>query len=204
MVKYVIGNKNYLWLLPAFITVTAAFFQFIDATDEKLFDYHRAGVLSGQYWRLLSAHFTHLGWPHLALNMSAFLLFWLIFKETFSLRCWLAIILLCSIGISISFVLFDPGLDRYVGFSGVLHGLFIAAAIKVLIQNSRSKSKPLSWEAAVILVGVLAKVAYEQILGPVPMTQKASGGNVIVNAHLYGTIIGTLSACLALMRQRIS
>jgi hypothetical protein len=74
----------------------------------------------------------------------------------------------------------------YVGLSGVLHGLIIAGAIRGLRQ--------LPGESAVILAAVIGKLTWEQLAGPLPGSESVSGGNVIVNAHLYGAIGGAIAA----------
>lgn len=187
--------KNYLHsILLAAIIVLAILLQAVDSVEQTLFRYDREAVFSGEYWRLLSAHFTHLGWSHLFLNMVVFIPFWFLFKGVFKFQHWLIIIVVCSIGISICFAFFDLILERYVGFSGVLHGLFMAVALKNILQYKRSSPATIPWEAIVIFLGIIAKITYEQIVGAVPMTQKASGGIVIVNAHLYGTILGAFLA----------
>lgn len=178
------------WILPLFVIATAIILQSIDNIDKELFRYDRADVLNGEYWRFLTAHFIHLGWSHFFLNMLVFIGFWVMFNSAFRQQQWFIIVLLCSIGISICFFLFDPDLDWYVGFSGVLHGIFAAAALASLIHYWTSTDLNFPWEGSFILIGIIAKITYEQIMGAVPMTQKASGGNVIVNAHLYGTLLG--------------
>ncbi len=42
---------------------------FGDAARELL-RYERVAIAEGEYWRLLSAHFAHLGYPHQALNLA--------------------------------------------------------------------------------------------------------------------------------------
>jgi hypothetical protein len=54
-----------------------------------------------------------------------------------------------------------------------------------------------------LAAGLVAKLAFEQIQGPVPFTQASVGGAVIVAAHLYGAVGGTLAgAALCFSRRR--
>jgi len=119
-------NKYAHWILPIFVIVVASLLLAIDNSDHELFRYDRLPVFGGEYWRVITGHLSHLGWSHLFLNMVVFLGFWFLFHNVFKLRSWLAIILICSISISLCFLVFDQNLVHYVGFSGVLHGLFIA------------------------------------------------------------------------------
>jgi rhomboid family GlyGly-CTERM serine protease len=85
-------------------------------------------------------------------------------------------------------LLFDPGLDWYVGLSGVLHGLFAAGALR------HWRERP---AAAALMLAVLAgKLLWEQLLGPLPGTSSVAGGPVIVDAHLFGALGGCLGALL--------
>ena len=56
------------------------------------------------------------------------------------------------------------------------------------------RSFPAGW--VVLWAAVVAKLAYEQLVGPLPGSEAAAGGAVVVNAHLYGAIGGALSACV--------
>ncbi len=85
----------------------------------------------------------------------------------------------------------DSELRWYVGLSGLLHGLLLAGAIAGI------RSLPV--ESIVIAAVVVAKLAYEQIVGPLPGSESVAGAAVVVNAHLYGAIGGALAAA-AIMR----
>ena len=76
----------------------------------------------------------------------------------------------------------------YVGLSGLLHGLLAAGAIRGI--------KELPVESVLICVLLAAKIAYEQLVGPIPGSETAAGGAVVVNAHLYGAIGGVLSGII--------
>ena len=53
------------------------------------------------------------------------------------------------------------------------------------------------------LIGVVCKLAYEQSVGAVPLTATSSGGPVVVNAHFYGAIIGTMCAMFYSLKDRL-
>ena len=44
-----------------------------------------------------------------------------------------------------------------------------------------------------LLLGIIAKLSYEQFFGALPMTAEASGGPVWVNSHLYGALGGVVA-----------
>ena len=68
--------------------------------------------------------------------------------------------------------------------SGILHGLLVFALLQQLTQQPRS--------TALLLTLVAGKIAWEQLAGPLPGSESWTGGRVIVDAHLYGALSGTL------------
>jgi rhomboid family GlyGly-CTERM serine protease len=172
-----------LWLIILSLVVAA----FGDAGREFL-KYDRPAIEAGEFWRLLTGHFAHLSNSHTLLNLAGLVVSWLLVGRNYSTAQWL-VVLLVSLGtISAGFWFIDTGLLWYVGLSGVLHGLMIAGAVGGL--------KTLPTESVVICVLVASKLIYEQLLGPLPGSESTSGGSVVVNAHLYGTIGGLVSAAI--------
>ena len=156
------------------------------------FDRGRIGGF--QYWRLLSGHFVHLGMPHFLLNAAGLLLVWQLVGGQLSTGRWLWVGLGSIVGIDLGFALFESQLGWYVGLSGLLHGVFAAG-----IVAGWKKDRPTAQILAVLL---LAKLAYEQLAGPLPGSEASSGGSVVVAAHLYGAIGGALTALLLAISRR--
>ena len=90
------------------------------------------------------------------------------------------------VAIDVGFWFLYPQLDWYVGLSGLLHGLLAAGLFVGVVRRDR--------EAVVLAVFVSAKLAWEQLVGPLPGSESTSGGAVIVDAHLYGAVGGVLGA----------
>jgi len=134
-----------------------------------------------QLWRLLTAHFTHLNWSHFVLNMAGLCLFAFFFSAYQSSTYWLLAIvfisLFCSAGIMI-----DMQYERYVGFSGVLHGLFII--------GGRWELQRYKLSGVMLLLLIVVKIAWEQLNGALPGSESMTGGSVAINAHLYGVVAG--------------
>lgn len=146
--------------------------------------YDRSSILSGELWRAITGHLVHLGWSHLLMNVIGLLLIWLLFGHLIRVRNWIVICLLSTIGISISMLLFNPVLEWYVGLSGVLHGMFVAGAVASIKAGYRAE--------LLLLIALAGKLTWEQIFGPLPGSAEFAGGNVIVDAHLYGAISGLI------------
>jgi rhomboid family GlyGly-CTERM serine protease len=150
-------------------------------------------VLNGQWWRLLTAHWVHLGWPHTLLNCAGFLLLaWLQPKGAWWL--WLIFYGVASLLISAQFM-FDQQLSSYVGASGVLHGLLILAAF--LSQWLEA------WRRYLMVVLITVKLIWEQT----PWYSDESiggliGGHVAVHAHLIGGLCGLTVVIFILYQYR--
>ena len=175
-----------VWLLPALIAGSAGILELFDATGRSLLRYDRPALLDAELWRLLTGHFVHLGLSHLLLNVAGLLLIWYLIGASFTRLQWLLVMLSVIVGIDLGFWFLQPQLVWYVGLSGLLHGL-LAAGIVAGIPAGRLDA----WILGVLLV---AKLAYEQLAGPLPGSAEASGGAVIVAAHLYGAIAGAVAA----------
>ena len=146
--------------------------------------YDRIAISDGQLWRVITGHFTHLGWSHLAMNLAGLASIWAIFGGHITWQRWLSLLLVGAIGISTLLFTFNTHLRWYVGLSGVLHTLFIAGCVADL--------KHKRWDTRLLLALVIVKLGYEQIWGPMPGSESTAGGKVVVDAHFYGAICGVL------------
>ncbi len=193
------------WLVPVTLLFLSVATQLLGDRGVSYLAYQGIWLQNNEFWRLLTGHFTHLGWSHLLLNAVGLIMLWALYRTLLSIRIWSMTLIICGFGISLGFTLFDPLLQSYVGLSGVLHSLMGVAIIISLHKEVKLNPHLFPWENAVMLIGLLGKIIYEQIIGPVPFTQSASGGDVVVNAHLYGTIIGISMGMLIIqLNQRVN
>jgi len=152
--------------------------------------YQRSAIAAGEWWRLVTGHFVHLGLEHAVLNGLGLALMWALFARDYSRRAWLVILAGTLAGVDLGLWLRDSTVEWYVGSSGVLHGVLAAGALAHLRRRELD-----GWIIAVFLV---AKLTYEQLVGALPLTQ---GGAVVVDAHLFGAL-GGLAAAAALKVRR--
>jgi rhomboid family GlyGly-CTERM serine protease len=156
----------------------------------ELLRYERSAIAAGEWWRLVTAHFVHLGLEHAVLNALGLVLMWALFARDYSARAWLAILGMSIAAIDLGLWISGSTLGWYVGSSGVLHGVLAAGTLAHLRRRDLD-----GWILAVFLV---AKLSYEQISGSLPFTDQAP---VVVDAHLYGAAGGLLAAfCLRAQR----
>lgn len=179
------GDRGYGIALLAVCTMFAAFELGGDLTRNAL-SFDRSALATGEWWRILSAHFVHLGAAHALLNGLGVVLVWALFARDYSPGRWAAIYLASCLAVSAGLWWLDPGIAWYVGASGALHGVMAAGTLAHVKRRDLD-----GWILAAFVVG---KLAYEQIAGSMPF---AGGANTIVDAHLYGAI-GGLAAALVL------
>jgi len=155
---------------------------------QKLFRYQFDWLHSGHYWRLLSAHWAHTGWIHFLLNAVGLILCMFIATPYWSVRRWLSYQIILGLGISFLFTLFNPELQWYLGYSGVLYGIFLLAAIDLF---PRDRLVGLLLGAAIVI-----KITLEQTSDINLTSSDIIGSPVIVDAHLYGVLLAMAIALL--------
>jgi len=139
--------------------------------------YERASILRGEWWRLLSAHFVHLGLTHLLLDGSALLLLWALYARSLSARSWLLIAVGTMAAIDAGLWWLAPQVQWYAGISGLLHGLWAVGAVQGAHRREVS-----GW---LLLVALAAKLAREHYTGA---SLVVSSFPVVPAAHLYGAL----------------
>ena len=181
------------WLVPGIVVLCALSLLLAGDLGREWLRFDRAGIAAGEVWRLLTGHLVHLGASHAGLNLAGLVLVWFLVGRAYTWKQWLWV-MAGSIGaIDLGLWFGAPSLEWYVGLSGLLHGMLAAGIVAGLAGRSG--------EAAILAIVVAGKLAWEQFAGPLPGSEATSGGAVIVDAHLYGVIGGTLVA-LVLIRVR--
>jgi rhomboid family GlyGly-CTERM serine protease len=155
--------------------------------------YERLAVLDGEAWRLLTGHLVHADAAHFGWNVLGVLLVGFLFAREYSPVQWLAVLVASTVAIDLGFLLLEPQLEWYVGFSGVLHG-WMAAGLVAWLRSTRD---PVTWLVAGLFV---AKLAWEHYAGALPFTATSLSLPVVHEAHTFGAV-GGLAAGLWLGRR---
>lgn len=165
-----------------------------------LLRYSRDAVAAGEIWRLITGHLLHLGAAHFLLNATGMVLAAALVGAQLRPLGWASVWLACALSVSAGLWFLQPGIDWYVGLSGVLHGLIVAGAVAGL-GDYRERLF-----AAAVLVAIVAKLAWEHWSGAMPGTAALAGGSVVTEAHLYGAVGGLLAggAILAMRWYRVA
>jgi rhomboid family GlyGly-CTERM serine protease len=152
--------------------------------------YERAGLVSGQWWRLVSAHWVHLNPRHVLLDTAGLVLLWVLYARELRPRNWLLVAAGATAAIDVGLWWGEPQLQWYVGLSGLLHGAWAAGAAAVGLKHGR-------WGWLMLLALVL-KLVLEQRSGASLLVAEFP---VVTVAHLYGAL-GGLGALIALALAR--
>lgn len=183
-------TAHLLPILVAFIVILFGLFG-SDITLWLRFD--RNGILSGELWRLFTGHFAHLSWTHILTNLLGLALTWGLFGHHLPAKRWLHVITFSALGTSLLLLVVDSHIHWYVGLSGVLHGMFLIGCL----YDMRSGR----WDSKLLLAVLVGKLLWEQLRDPsAESTSVISqfvdlfiGGPVIVDAHLFGAIMGLIT-----------
>ena len=182
------------WLVPGILVLGALILLLAGDAGREWLRFDRSGIAAGELWRLLTGHLVHLGVSHTVLNLAGLVLVWFLVGRAYTWKQWLWIMAGSIAAIDLGLWFGAPSLEWYVGLSGLLHGMLAAGIMAGLAARSG--------EAAILAVVVAGKLAWEQFAGPLPGSEGTSGGAVIVDAHLYGVIGGTLVAVLLIRAGR--
>ncbi|MFO1426580.1 MAG: rhombosortase [Steroidobacteraceae bacterium] len=178
----------YGWVAVALLSALALALAAAGEAPRLALRYARDPIAAGEAWRLLTGHLVHLDLRHALLNAAGLWLVWALFGSLFRPVQWLAIVLAGVLAIDAGLWWLDPGLDWYVGASGVLHAMMAAGIVRQMIAGDR-----IAWGLAVI---GSAKLAWEHVHGALPLAGATVA--VVTDAHLYGAIAG--AACGLVLR----
>lgn len=179
------------WAFAALSSLLILGLQFGGEGWREALQYDRPGLeTAGEWYRLLTGHWVHLGWHHALMNVTGLWLLALLDVDHTGLRANLLRSLVLCLMVGLFLYIRHPELQWYVGFSGVLHGLFVIT----LVGGVWRQRSVLALGVLFILIG---KLVWEHYHGA--LTQDALGVPVIVAAHSYGALAGLAYALIAIM-----
>lgn len=176
------------WGMPAALALLAVGAELGGDAARAALRYQRDAILDGELWRLLTGNLAHLGPRHLALNLAGLALVAGLGGRALEGARGAVVAIAAMLGVGLGLLALEPGVAWYVGLSGALHGLLAA-----LVLDAVAERDDRGWAVA-LGVALAAKLAWEQLAGPLPFTAEAAAGPVIVAAHLHGAVAGALAS----------
>lgn len=166
---------------PTVIALTCVLCEFVGRTFGTDLRLYPDALSQGRFWQLITGHFVHMGGAHLALNLFALFSLPLLSGQSTSPRDWLVRSAVLAVVTSLFILRFEPDLAWYVGFSGVVHGLYVLELARPALQRDLI--------AGVALAGLVGKLLWETYHGtPLTGSDALLGGVVVLEAHLYGVV----------------
>jgi rhomboid family GlyGly-CTERM serine protease len=184
-----ITNADYrsraVWLPPLAVMALILLLALGGEPVRMALRFDRGAIDAGEWWRMLSGNFVHLGGWHLFLNAMGILVLVLLCPEVLAWGVWLRRLALIGLGMSAGLYWGVPDNIWYVGLSGVLHGLFVLGLGRQIVCGR-------DLIAAGCLAFLVGKVAWELVAGAPVSDEAAIGGRVLVESHLYGSLSALL------------
>ena len=119
------------------------------------------------------------------LNAAAVVLLWALHGQYYNYKNYLIIFITSALVCGLGIYWFSLDITLYVGLSGVLHGFFVWGAL----MDIKHKEKT----GYLLFVGVMLKIAHEQIYGASAEVELLINASVATDAHFYGAIGGLLA-----------
>ncbi len=180
------SGRGVPWAALLVASLAAAGWFWPDATDVLL--YERDRVLGGEWWRIWTAHFVHLGGGHLVWNLVVFVPAAVWAERLAPLRTRLFLAIAPGI-IGAVLLALDSALTRYAGLSGVAAG---AITLLAVLKLRAVGSDRWFWCGALLLLAV--KIAAETASRQPLLTDLgADGAQPVPLAHLAGIVCAAIA-----------
>ena len=153
----------------------------LQAIGPEYFRYQQDMVEQGQFWRIITGHWVHVGWLHLLLNGLGLVICVSLTSPGWSPLRWFSCSVIMAIGVSIMLAIYSPEVGDYAGLSGVLFGLYMLTALDLYARDRLI--------AVLIIAAIVIKVLMEQFNFYDFNSGELIGARVIVDAHLYGLLM---------------
>lgn len=183
-----------VWGGPLVWVAIAALLLLFGAPARQALAFVRVEIAGGQWWRLLSCNFVHLGFWHLFLDAMGLLLWVILCGTRVGWRGWCLRTLTLALGVGFGLYWFDPGLAGYVGLSGMIYGLLIW-------DLGRDAMVEADGFAALCALLVVVRVVWAFHTGTPAWERQLMGGQVISAAHVCGMVTAALCVGVGLLFQ---
>ena len=174
------------------VGISALIFFILNNAGTSL-QYDRAAIAAGEFWRIITGHWTHWSFDHLLwcaitfvalgaicerLNRAGFILSLVLSAIIIPVFCWFA----------------DPGMHFYRGLSGLCSSVFVVASIQMVRKARAEQDLPGVLLPAVAGFLFFAKTLFEFISGQALFVHSSDIFVPVPLAHLAGALVGLITA----------
>lgn len=174
-------NSRDIWGGPAVIVAASGALLLAGPSVTRMLAFDRAQIAAGQWWRLCSDNWVHLGFWHYFFNALSLLLWLGICPQRLRARDWMLRLLLIGGCMSLGLYAFDAALQNYVGLSGFIYGIFLLD----LGSDALRRRDHFAW---LCLAFLLARVGWEAWTGAPAYEVRLIGGQVVAASHIWGMV----------------
>jgi len=175
------GNMMLPWYTFFLAAIASGLYLFAGAAPEFLV-YDRSAITSGEWWRLITAHWVHSDGQHALWDIGALVILGG-YSERYLGKQIFLFLLTASLLTSILIWVFIPWIEYYCGLSGILHTLLITG----MYACWREQQDPVF---LLIITLTVLKTLFEMTSNNAVFTNTA--WPILPFSHLYGIIIGVL------------
>ena len=187
--------------LPMLLTALAVALWFNPGVTSRL-QYDRSVLATGEWWRMLTCHWTHFSADQLAWDAGVFALLATICQCRSPTR-FLVCLILSAAAVSSAVWLFLLNLQRYRGLSGIDSALFTMLAVDLLRHHLGPEGRrEIAQGIGIVLAMFIGKIAVEFIWETTVFVDSRTAGMVPVPlAHGVGAIVGLVCSGRNLLPQ---
>ena len=195
-------------VVPAAVLATLLIYALPEAADLLQFD--RGLIGQGQWWRIVTSHWTHWNESHLLWDLLMFAALSITALRISKTRAY-AVVLSSALLIPLSILILIPDMICYRGLSGLDSALYVFVLLGLIKNRLPAVGRPgelarISLERTALWLMLLlfaAKTIYEFATGNTLFVQSMGAGICGVPlAHLIGGIIGVIWSTLSAGRHK--
>jgi rhomboid family GlyGly-CTERM serine protease len=162
-------------------------------------EFDRAAIFAGQWWRIATGHFTHWNFDHLLWDLTALAVLGA-YCERQRPRVYAVALVASIVMISASLWFGLPTVGQYRGLSGIDSALFVLACGLYASDAHRRRDALGTIVAALAVLCFLGKIAFESLSGSTLFVDAAAAGfTPLPITHLLG---GLAAAAVLLLTPR--
>lgn len=184
------------WVLAS-IVVVAVLAQVHPAAVSVL-EFDRSRIAAGEWWRLLTCHLVHYGWPHTLADTGVFAALAWVAQGRGRGLVWAVLVAAGAVGAAV--YAWAPETTTYRGMSGVDATVFGFAAVRMAVQDG-------GWQRGLWLTALalaVGRFVFEAATGrPLLPTSLPDGVAVVGVAHVAGLAVGCIGAAVGLLAARL-